>query len=328
MKNKPLIIVSGEPYSIFSEIFYKIFKSSFYKKYKIPIILIGSKNILEMQMKKMKYSYKINLIKKNEIKNAKLNNFEINLIDVKLNFKKPFGKITNKSSKYIKECFEIAINIMKKKLGFALINGPVSKTHFLHGKYNGITEYLSHKTYKKNDEVMLIYNKLLSVCPITTHIPLKNVSKRISSNEILKKITTINKFYKTNLKKIPKFAVTGLNPHCESNFKNNEENKIIKPAIKKAQKKNLRVKGPFPADTLFTKNNIKKFDVVIGMYHDQVITPLKTLYNFNAINITLGLPFIRISPDHGTNNQMLGKKKSDPTSLKEALLFLKKINEN
>ena len=328
MKNKPLIIVAGEPYSIFSEIFYKIFKSSFYKKYKIPIILIGSKNIIEMQMKKMKYSYKINLIKKNEIENAKLNNFEINLIDVKLKFKKPFGKITNKSSKYIKECFEIAINIMKKKLGFALINGPVSKTHFLHGKYNGITEYLSHKTYKKNDEVMLIYNKLLSVCPITTHIPLKNVSKRISSNEILKKITTINKFYKTNLKKIPKFAVTGLNPHCESNFKNNEENKIIKPAIKRAQKKNLRVTGPFPADTLFTKNNIKKFDVVIGMYHDQVITPLKTLYNFNAINITLGLPFIRISPDHGTNNQMLGKKKSDPTSLKDALFFLKKLNEN
>ena len=328
MKNKPLIIVSGEPYSIFSEIFYKIFKSSFYKKYKIPIILIGSKNILEMQMKKMKYSYKINLIKKNEIKNAKLNNFEINLIDVKLNFKKPFGKITNKSSKYIKECFEIAINIMKKKLGFALINGPVSKTHFLHGNYNGITEYLAHKTYKKNNEVMLIYNKLLSVCPITTHIPLKNVSKKISSNAILKKIIIINKFYKSNLKKIPKFAVTGLNPHCESNFKNSEEDKIIKPAIKQAQKSNIKVKGPFPADTLFTKNNIKKFDVVIGMYHDQVITPLKTLYNFNAINITLGLPFIRISPDHGTNNQMLGKKKSDPTSLKETLLFLKKLNEN
>ena len=328
MKNKPLIIVSGEPYSVFLEIFYKIFKSSFYKKYKIPIILIGSKNMIELQMKKMKYACKINLIKENDIKKINLNNDKINLIDVKLNFKKPFGKITNKSSKYIKECFEIAINIMKKKLGFALINGPVSKTHFLHGKYNGITEYLSHKTYKKNDEVMLIYNKLLSVCPITTHIPLKNVSKKISSNELLKKITTINKFYKTNLKKVPKFAVTGLNPHCESSFKNNEENKIIKPAIKRAQKKNLRVKGPFPADSLFTKNNIKKFDVVIGMYHDQVITPLKTLYNFNAINITLGLPFIRISPDHGTNNQMLGKKKSDPTSLKEALHFLKKLNEN
>ena len=328
MNNKPIIIVSGEPYSIFSEIFYKVFKSSFYKKYKRPIILIGSKNIIEMQMKKMNYSCKINLIKKNEIKNVKLSNKKINLINVKLNFKKPFNKITNKSSKYIQECFDIAINIMKKKLGFALINGPISKKHFFHGRYNGITEYLAYKTFKKNSEVMLIYNKLLSVCPITTHIPLKDVSKKISSNQILKKIITINKFYKTNLKKIPKFAVTGLNPHCESNFKNNEEDKIIKPAIKQARKKNLKVKGPFPADTLFTKNNKKKFDVVIGMYHDQVITPLKTLYNFNAINITLGLPFIRISPDHGTNNQMLGKKKSDPTSLKDALFFLKKLNEN
>ena len=76
------------------------------------------------------------------------------------------------------------------------------------------------------------------------------------------------------------------------------------------------------------KNNIKKFDVVIGMYHDQVLTPIKTMFNFNAINITLGLPFIRISPDHGPNYQMLGQKKSNPTSLKEALVFLKKINEN
>ena len=328
MKYKPLIIVSGEPYSTFLEIFYKIFKSTFYKKYKIPIVLIGSKNLIEMQMKKMKYSCKINLIKENEIKNSKLNNDKINLIDVKLNFKKPFGKITNKSFKYINECFYIAINIMKKKLGFALINGPVSKKHFLQGKYNGITEYLSHKTYKKNNEVMLIYNKLLSVCPITTHIPLKDVTKQISSNKILNKIIKIDRFYKNNLRKNPKFAVTGLNPHCESNFKNSEEDKIIRPAIKQAQKRNLNVKGPFSADTLFIKNNVKKFDVVIGMYHDQVITPLKTLYNFNAINITLGLPFIRISPDHGTNNQMLGKKKSDPSSLKEALLFLKKLNEN
>ena len=325
MKYKPIIIVSGEPYSTFLEIFYKIFNSTFYKNYKIPIILIGSKNIIEMQMKKMKYSCKINLIKEDEIKKIKLKNNKINLIDVKLNFKKPFGKITNKSFKYINECFNIGINIMKKKVGFALINGPISKKHFLQGKYNGITEYLSNKTCKKNEEVMLIYNKLLSVCPITTHIPLKNVSKQISSNKILKKIIKIDKFYKNNLKKVPKFAITGLNPHCESNFKNSEEDKIIKPAIAKAQKKNLKVKGPFSADTLFIKNNLKKFDVVIGMYHDQVITPLKTLYNFNAINITLGLPFIRISPDHGTNNQMLGKKKSNPSSLKEALIFLKKI---
>ena len=175
---------------------------------------------------------------------------------------------------------------------------------------------------------MLIYNNKLSVCPITTHIPLKDVSKKISTKLIVNKIITINEFYRKKLKKKPRFAVTGLNPHCESNFKNSEEDKKIKPPIIKTQKKNIKVKGPYSADTLFIKENIKKFDVIIGMYHDQVLTPLKTLYKFNAINITLGLPFIRISPDHGPNNQMLGEKKSDPSSLKEALLFLKKINEN
>jgi len=328
VNKKPLIIVPGEPYSVFLEIFFRIFKKSFYKNYKRPIILIGSKNLVKMQMEKMKYFHKINLIEKNQIKNIKLNNKRINLIDVKLNLNKPFGKITKKSSKYISNCFEVALSIMKKKIGFALINGPISKKHFLAGKYEGITEYLAHKTSKRNNEAMLIYNKSLSVCPITTHTPIKNVSKKLSASKIIKKINIINNFYKKKLRKKPKFAVTGLNPHCESNFINSEEDKIIKPAIKKLLKKNIKIKGPLAADTLFIKDNLKKFDVVIGMYHDQVLTPIKTLYNFNAINITLGLPFIRISPDHGPNNQMLGKKKSNISSLKEALLFLKRIDEN
>ena len=229
---------------------------------------------------------------------------------------------------YIFNCFDKAIKLTQSKKIVGFLNCPVSKETLFKKKHQGITEYLSHKTKKQGNEVMLIYNKFLSVSPVTTHIPLKDVPKKISTKIILKKIITINKFFKNKLKKIPRFAVTGLNPHCESNFHNSEENKIIKPAIKLAKKKKLNVEGPFAADTLFIKKNIKKFDVVIGMYHDQVITPLKTLYNFNAINITLGLPFIRISPDHGTNNQMLGKKKSDPTSLKEALHFLKKLNEN
>ena len=326
MKNKLIIVVSGEPYSVFLEIFFKVFKTNFYKEYKHPIIFIGSKKIMEMQMKKLNFSFKINLIKKSQLNNIKLNNKKINLIHVDLNFKKPFGKISKKSSKYIDKCFDIGLDIMKDKLGLALINGPISKKYFLAGKFKGITEYLSQKTNNRGNEVMLIYNKFLSVSPITTHIPLKDVPKEISIKIILKKIITINKFYKNKLKKIPRFAVTGLNPHCESNFNNSEEDKIIKPAIKLAKKKKLNVKGPFAADTLFIKKNIRKFDVVIGMYHDQVLTPIKTLYNFNAINITLGLPFIRISPDHGPNNNMIGQKKSDPTSLREALIFLRKIN--
>ena len=324
MRNKPIIIISGEPYSVFLEIFFKTFKKKIYQKCKNPLILIGSQKIIMMQMKKLGFSLKINLIKSDLLQKYKLDNKKINLIDVNLNFKKPFGKITSKSSKYINDCFNIGINIMKKKLGYALINGPISKKHFLNGKFEGITEYLAYKTYKQNNVAMLIYNKLLSVCPVTTHIPLKNVHKKISSKLILDKIFLINEFYKKKIGKNPKIAVTGLNPHCESNLIDSEEKKIIYPAIKMALKRKINLKGPFPADTLFMKNNINKFNVVVGMYHDQVITALKTIHNFNAINITLGLPFIRISPDHGTNNQMLGKNKSDPASLIEALNFLKK----
>ena len=123
---------------------------------------------------------------------------------------------------------------------------------------------------------------------------------------------------------MPRIAITGLNPHCESNFQNSEEDKVIIPAIKRLRLKNNKINGPFPADTIFTKSLLNKFDVIIGMYHDQVLSPAKTLFGFDAINITLGLPFIRISPDHGPNISMLGKNTSNPKSLIQALKFLDK----
>ena len=131
-----------------------------------------------------------------------------------------------------------------------------------------------------------------------------------------------------HLKKKPKFAVLGLNPHCETISKYSEEDKIIKPSIKKIKRKKINISGPYSADTFFSHKNISKFDVVIGMYHDQVLTPIKTIFKFNAINITLGLPFIRVSPDHGPNNEMLGKNISDPQSLISAINFLKKLDVN
>ena len=175
---------------------------------------------------------------------------------------------------------------------------------------------------------MLIYNKKLSVSPLTTHIPLSQVSKKLSKSKMIQKLITINKFYKKYLNKNPNIGILGLNPHNFSGKKKSEENEIILPTIKIAKKKGIKVIGPISTDTSFMVFKKYKFDVIVGMYHDQVLTPLKTLYKFNAINITLGLPFLRISPDHGPNNQMLGKNKSDPTSLIEALIFLKKINEN
>ena len=163
----------------------------------------------------------------------------------------------------------------------------------------------------------------MSVCPITTHLPLKLVSKKINYKNISQNIDLIDKFFKKKFKIKPKIAILGLNPHCESIHKFNEDEEIIRPAIKKL-KKNYNVSGPFPADTIFLKNNRKKFNVIVGMYHDQVLTPIKTIFEYNAINITLGLPFLRISPDHGPNEKMLGKNLSNPESLIQAINFLDK----
>ena len=134
-------------------------------------------------------------------------------------------------------------------------------------------------------------------------------------------MTLISSFYKKNLKRKPKIAILGLNPHCESVHHYNEDEKIIKPSVKYLNNKH-NLSGPYSADTIFLKENRSKFDVIIGMYHDQVLTPLKTLYEYDAINITLGLPFIRVSPDHGPNETMLGQNKSNPTSLLKAIKFL------
>ena len=135
----------------------------------------------------------------------------------------------------------------------------------------------------------------------------------------------IENFYKKLIKKKPKFAILGLNPHCETTDKFSEESKIISPSINVLKRKNIKIEGPFSADTFFLQKNINKYDVVIGMYHDQVLTPIKTLFNFNAINITIGLPFIRISPDHGPNSEMLGKNLSDSSSLRYALKFVENM---
>ena len=146
--------------------------------------------------------------------------------------------------------------------------------------------------------------------------------KKISKKKIINHAISVNNFFKSKLRFKPKIAITGLNPHCESNFTSSEENKIIIPAIKYLKRRKYLVSGPYPADTIFLKKNIKNFDVIIGMYHDQVLAPLKALFEFDAINITIGLPFIRISPDHGPNIKMLGKNLSDPKSLIEAIKFL------
>ena len=315
MKFRPIIIVPGDPFSIFIEIFFKALSAK-YKKYKSPIILIYSKKDLILQMKKFSFKKKINLINQNYL-NPKLDNRKINLINIE--FDK--SKDQMKRSLYVKKCLKMAFKLIKKGYTNKFVNGPIDKKKILNKKYLGMTEYIASKFHQKNF-AMLIYNRKLSVCPLTTHLPLKDVSKNINQKLIIKKIKVINQFYKDYLKFKPKIAITGLNPHCESIHNFNEDDNIVLPAVKKAKKMKINIKGPFSADTIFLKKNRDKFDVVIGMYHDQVLGPFKTLFEYDAINISTGLPFLRVTPDHGPNFKMIGKNKSDPTSLIKCLKFL------
>jgi len=319
MNYSPILIVAGEPNSIFLEIFFKVLKKN---KILDPIILISSNKLLNMQMKKLKFKKKIKLLNPLTLDKYKLDNKSINLINVEYNPNKAFEKISTKSNTFIENSFNLAFKIIKKYKIHKFINGPISKKDFLNKKFLGITEYISNK-FKTKNTCMLIYNKDLSVCPITTHLPLKLVTKQINKKIIYDKVSLISNFYKRKFRLKPKIAILGLNPHCESVHRYNEDEKIIKPSIKYLKNKHS-VSGPYSADTIFLKKNRKEFDVIIGMYHDQVLTPLKTLYEYDAINITLGLPFIRISPDHGPNEKMLGKNKSSPTSLLKAIEFLDK----
>jgi len=320
---KPIAIILGEPNSISSEIIFK----SWIKKKKFkhpPCLVIGNYNLLYRHLKYFKFNLNLKLIEKN-FKLDDLKGTAIPVIDIKYDQKKIFEKISKKSNKFISDCFSQGLNLIKQNKILGIINGPVSKETFLNKRFNGITEFIAYKTGYYDKVTMLIYSNKLAVTPIVTHIPVKKISQKLNIKKIVNQTKEIVFFYNKYFKKKIKIAITGLNPHCFSHEKFSEEEKIIKPAIKKIKKLKINITGPLSADSLFLSKNEKKFDVVVGMYHDQVLTPIKTLMDFKAINITLGLPFIRVSPDHGVAADIVGKKVADPSSLIESIKFFNNI---
>ena len=226
MNYKPILVIAGEPNSIFLEIYFKALK----KKTKSPLILIASHKLLLSQMKKLKFKKKINIINLKKIREYTFNNKTINLININYEQKFAFQKITKKSNNYINRSFLVAIKLIKQGFSNKLINGPISKRTFLQKKKLGITEFISDKFLVKNN-AMLIFNEKLSVCPLTTHVPIKTVAKKINKKMIIYKIKVIHDFYKKILKIKPKIAVLGLNPHCET-ISNFDEDKNCLPCYK------------------------------------------------------------------------------------------------
>ena len=171
----------------------------------------------------------------------------------------------------------------------------------------------------------MIYNEIFSVSPLTNHSKIRDLGKLISQDLIKRKVINLKKSYQRFFKKNPKIVILGLNPHLGELDQNSEEKKIIIPAIKYLKRKKVQIKGPFSVDQIFL-NKKYNFDIVVGMYHDQVIGPFKTLFGFNAVNLTLGLDFLRASPDHGTAKNLINKKKGNPISLYKSINLLKRLN--
>ena len=321
MKNK-ILIIAGDPNSINSEIISKTWKE-IKPSLKKRLYLIANFDLIKKQLKRIKS--KMSICKINQIEESYSGN-KLKIIDVPLNFKNPFNVSLEESRKYILKCFDLAHQLSQNKYFKGLINCPINKKLLNKSKIIGVTEFLASKCKIKNgSEVMLIHNKKLSVVPITTHIDIKKVSKRINKDLIIRKIQTLQKDFLKLFNKKPRIGILGLNPHNAELLHNSEEIKIIIPAISKLQKLGFKVTGPLSADTLFI-NNYKKYDVVVGMYHDQVLTPFKSLFHFDAINITLGLKYLRISPDHGPAKDMINKNKANNLSLLKCVKFIDSLN--
>jgi 4-hydroxythreonine-4-phosphate dehydrogenase len=315
-------IIAADPNSINSEIIARVWKKKAEFK-NLNIFIIGNYILIKKQLEKIKVN--LNLKKISEIQKQ---NFKKKLLiyNVPLKFNEPFNISAKVKSDYVINSFKIAIKLMKKKKILGLINCPINKIEIFGNKFFGVTEFLAKKEGVLGREVMLLYNKQLSVSPITTHIKLKKVSRNISKKKIVDKLITINKFFLKKLRMKPKIGILGLNPHNDEFRKNSEERKFIIPAIKQLRKKRISVEGPLSPDAAFLDFKKKGFNVLVGMYHDQVLSPFKLLFKFDAINITLGIPYIRISPDHGTGKNLIKKNLANPKSLMECIKFFNNKN--
>ena len=204
----------------------------------------------------------------------------------------------------------------------ALVTAPINKQNIQNEKFQfaGHTEYIQAKA-GADESLMLLMGEDLRVGLVTGHIPVAEVSKKVTKEKIIKKLELINQSLKTDFwVEKPKIAVLGLNPHAgDEGLIGEEEQKIISPAVEEANKLGILAFGPYPADGFFAKQSWQQFDAVLAMYHDQGLIPFKQLAFHNGVNYTAGLPVVRTSPDHGTAYDIAGKNEADAGSFREAV---------
>jgi 4-hydroxythreonine-4-phosphate dehydrogenase len=221
------------------------------------------------------------------------------------------------------ESIELAAKLAMEKTVDAVVTPPINKAGLKSAGFNipGHTEYLAKLSGTQNYQMMLVGGPL-RVVPVTRHIPLKDVSRSLSVKKIADAILlTAHELRRAFGIRRPNLVVSGLNPHAgEMGNLGDEENRVIVPAIIQARRQtSARIDGPLPPDALFFRAYRGAYDAVICMYHDQGLIPLKMIAMDSGVNVTLGLPFIRTSPDHGTGYDIAGRFKADPGSMLAAL---------
>jgi 4-hydroxythreonine-4-phosphate dehydrogenase len=286
-------------------------------------IVIGDASVIEDALKVAKVKVDINSVK--DVSEAKYEHGTIEVIDLKnirlseLKMGQVQAMAGEASVKYVEKAVEMAL---ENKID-AIVTAPLNKEAMnLAGyDYAGHTEILAHLTKTKDYAMMLVAGHL-RVIHVTTHVSMRDACELIKKDRVLTTIRLTNEVTKKMGVKAPKIAISGFNPHAgESGLFGNEEIKEITPAIESAKKNNMNVIGPMPPDTVFLRASRGEYDAVVAMYHDQGHIPVKMLGFESGINVTIGLPIIRTSVDHGTAYRRAGLRlgTGDPTSLEEAM---------
>jgi len=263
----------------------------------------------------------------NQTQLMKLNILDITNEEVKFET----GKSTQQAGKLAYMALERSVSDLSKKYIDALVTAPIDKNNIQSEdfKYAGHTDYLADMFHTK-DYLMLLVSGSLRIGVVTGHIPLQDVSASITQELIQSKLKVLHNslIYDFGIRN-PKIAVLGLNPHAsDDGVIGDEEEKVIIPAIEKAQEKKMLVYGPYPADGLFASSNYQKFDAILAMYHDQGLIPFKTLAFKDGVNFTAGLPVVRTSPAHGTALDIAGKNIASEDSMRQAIYLAADIVRN
>ena len=326
MKKKHKIKVGisvGDLSGIGIEIVLKTFEDSRMLDFCTPIIFASSK-VVSHHKKVLEINTSIHGIDSlNKIIPQKVNLLNVwkEMVEVDL------GTPTETSGKYALISLDKAVEALKNEEIDVLVTAPIDKNNIQSETFafKGHTEYLEDKL--EGESLMILTTDNLRVGLITGHIPLAEVADKISPELIKKKVDIMyaSLVQDFNISK-PKIAVLGLNPHCgDQGVIGTEDDEIVKPTIEDIQKKGRLVYGPFAADSFFGNENYKSYDGILAMYHDQGLTPFKTLAFGKGVNFTAGLNRIRTSPDHGTAFEIAGKGKAEYNSFKEAIFMAIKL---